>query len=370
MIIMSLYLDNIYGFKDFSINFTYPKKKVGSTIEGEFLSDRPRFRYKKVNIIMGSNATGKTTLGKAMMGIFNFIAKKDVKHITNEICDKTIDAKFVIEFVASTKTLYRVETVIIADKELRYRESNIKTKLNKVPIKTNDTYEKCKELLDTIAINNESYVKSFDEIEPFGWYFTFPDDGAVVMNLDEDNSDLFAKTLNIVMKLLDPAIEEITKSTELENAFIIKHKSFESVIQNGKIMGSENFFSSGTINGIGIALLLTAIMTHRHGFYYCDEKYSFIQSIIEKELLATMISKLGKDEQFFFTTHNSDILDMNLPHHSFLFLKKSENKISALFADEYLKRNTDNLRNAVENDIFSIAPNSEALQEFDNIEVY
>jgi len=32
MIIMNLELDNIYGFKDFKMNFAYPKRIVGSTI--------------------------------------------------------------------------------------------------------------------------------------------------------------------------------------------------------------------------------------------------------------------------------------------------------------------------------------------------
>ena len=52
MIIMNLELDNIYGFKDFKMNFAYPKRIVGSTIENEHLPLRPNFRYKKVNIIM------------------------------------------------------------------------------------------------------------------------------------------------------------------------------------------------------------------------------------------------------------------------------------------------------------------------------
>ena len=52
MIIMNLELDNIYGFKDFKMNFAYPKKIVGSTIPNEHLPERPNFRYKKVNIVM------------------------------------------------------------------------------------------------------------------------------------------------------------------------------------------------------------------------------------------------------------------------------------------------------------------------------
>jgi hypothetical protein len=34
-----------------------------------------------------------------------------------------------------------------------------------------------------------------------------------------------------------------------------------------------------------------------------------------------------------------------------------ENKISCVYASAYLKKNTDSLKNAVENDLFSSAPN-------------
>ena len=77
MIVMDLKVDNFYGFKKFHMNMSYPKKIVGSSIENEHLSYEKNFRYKKVNIIMGSNDTRKTSIGKMLMKIFNFISKKD-----------------------------------------------------------------------------------------------------------------------------------------------------------------------------------------------------------------------------------------------------------------------------------------------------
>ena len=78
MIILDLEVDNYYSFKNFHVNFTYPKKIVGSNIQDEYLVDHPNFRYKKVNIIMGANASGKTTLGYMLRSIFNFISRKNV----------------------------------------------------------------------------------------------------------------------------------------------------------------------------------------------------------------------------------------------------------------------------------------------------
>ena len=77
MIVLNLKLNNIYGFSNFSIDFSYPKKIVNSLIEDEYLEGRPNFRYKKAVILMGANATGKTSLGKALLNIVNFINSGD-----------------------------------------------------------------------------------------------------------------------------------------------------------------------------------------------------------------------------------------------------------------------------------------------------
>ena len=64
MVVLDVRLDNFYAFKNFHMKLTYPKKIVGSSIKEEHLEGRPNFRYKKVNIIMGSNASGKTYFDK------------------------------------------------------------------------------------------------------------------------------------------------------------------------------------------------------------------------------------------------------------------------------------------------------------------
>ena len=73
MIVLNLQLNGVYGFNNFNINFTYPKKIINSIIEDEFLDGRERFRYKKAVILMGANATGKTSLGNALVRIFTYM---------------------------------------------------------------------------------------------------------------------------------------------------------------------------------------------------------------------------------------------------------------------------------------------------------
>ena len=87
MIVMYIEMDNFMSFNDFAMNLSYPKKIVNSSIEKEFLAGYTNFRYKKVNILMGANATGKTSFGKMLMNIFNFMDKKQYTNITMAISD-------------------------------------------------------------------------------------------------------------------------------------------------------------------------------------------------------------------------------------------------------------------------------------------
>ena len=84
-----------------------------------------------------------------------------------------------------------------------------------------------------------------------------------------------------------------------------------------------------------------------------------------------MISLLKPNSQLFFTTHNLDILDLSLPKHSFNFLKKEmleyDQIISVINAADYLKKSTDSLRNAVDNDLFSVSPNLDLLYEIEDL---
>ena len=109
-----------------------------------------------------------------------------------------------------------------------------------------------------------------------------------------------------------------------------------------------------------IADVLSSLLQGRNTFYYCDEKFSYIHSDMEKAILSLMVDSIRPNEQLFFTTHNTDILDMNLPKHAFTFLRKDPNNIehpiSCVNASSLLKRSSDSLKNAVENDLFSTSP--------------
>ena len=360
MIVMNLTLDNIYSFNDFHINMAYPKKIVNSSIEDEFLSERPNFRYKKLVILMGANASGKTTLGRSLMGIFSFISHKTPDSITSCFNDRKKQAAFSIEFVANTKTLYRVEATIRPPEADSYREEDIDLLVKSVPIAMHDSYEISVSKLNNLKSEKKSYIKALEEVESIGWFFSYPhpvNNIKLTKNLIRKE---FCSVLEIVLSALDPSVQEVREGTDIEGSYVIKLGAHDLILKDEKIL-NDGMLSSGTKSGIDIAIMLASMMTHEHGFYYCDEKFSYIHSDMEKEILSKMIEKVSNHEQLFFTTHNTDILDMTLPKHSFVFLKKEKVEdrfeVRCVYADTYLKRNTDSLRKAVENDLFSIAPN-------------
>lgn len=126
MIVMNIELDNLMDFDGFRMNFSYPKKIVNSSIPNEFLITKPNFRYKKINILMGANASGKTSVGKALMKIFNFIEDGSSSIVKDPVRDKTKDARFLVDFLIGEEKIYRVDCYAIAGKDKK--EKSLETR--------------------------------------------------------------------------------------------------------------------------------------------------------------------------------------------------------------------------------------------------
>ena len=354
MIIMNLELDNIYGFKDFKMNFAYPKRIVGSTIENEHLPLRPNFRYKKVNIIMGSNASGKTTLGKAIRDICYSIALKQFDGLVNAISDKNKVGKFSADIVLVENVMHRFIGEIFTDNK------NFIIQVQKAYIAKNDSYEKCcKKLEETTKSMGDERIKKL------GWNFALSE-GSEFILINNTDDGLKLAVLEKVLQALDTDIISVEK-LDVKDSYVIKKENQEIIIQEGEVI-KESKLSSGTVAGIRIADLISSIILRENGFYYCDEKFSYVHSDLEQAFLSVMINKLGEGEQLFFTSHNMDLLEMNLPRHSFSFLRKRE-KIEVVYPREYIKKNDISLRNAMENDVFDVVPSRDKIYELEDIAI-
>lgn len=358
MIVLDLTLNNILGFSDFHINFSYPKKIVNSIIEDEHLKDRPSFRYKKAVLLMGANATGKTSLGRAMSNIFKFINSGNTALLLDMVAKDSIGG-FTIDFVNEGYVLHRLTATI------DYNASSVALSYGSVSIGERDTYEKCASRFPDKLENIDTDAKQLKKcIGTLKYRFAYPEI-ETTLNVSGMNKHILLRTLKAVIGTLDPTLTDVSVSKDLRDSYIIRRKGAEIIIQDGKLLNRE-VLSSGTAEGIDIAIFLASILSGVGGFYYCDEHFSYIHTDIEKRIFGLMLDNLNANEQLIFTTHNTDMLDLNLPKHSFAFLRKVVDdeggcEVTVTYASDILKRNTDSIRCAVENDVFSSLPNDSLL---------
>lgn len=365
MVILNIELDNILLFQNFALNLSYPKKPVYSSIESEHLIGRPNFRYKKLVILMGANATGKTALGKALQGILNFISRKEAASLTRLIDNRMLPASFSIDLAFPDQfALYRISAVFKKRKNDNdeYTSDDIAVSVRHVNINKNDNYEACVLRLQKAETpEDEFYVKSLESVPHLSWYFEYPFASEGFQRaIRPVDPHVYADILRQVLQTLDPRIINVEEMPTAGNTYNIIYPNDNVLIQDG-IIASPEKLSSGTKEGVGIAQLITGIKLDAHEFFYCDEKFSHVHTDLEKAFLSVMIDLLGDNRQMFFTTHNLDILEMGLPLHSFAFLRREDfpdHSIFVTFASEYIKKNNVSLRNAVENDLFSTIPST------------
>ena len=359
MVLLDIKLDNFLVFKDFEICTSYPKKIVDSGIGKEHIEGKPNFRYKKLIILMGANATGKTALGRILMTIFNFIANKEYSRIVELIDDNEKEAVFSLDFVQENTELYRISGRIAPKAGDDYQSGDIKVSVKKTAILANDNYEKCVERLERESEGVfPSYIEALESIPKISWGFEFPHETNSRFLVWRNRKPIYLSILKQTLMTLDPRIIDVVSVPGDQDVISIRYPHCSVLMNKGRII-DKDILSKGTVEGIGIAELIAAMKTSLDGFYYVDEKFSHIHSEAEKAFLSLLIDLIGTNQQLFITTHNSDILDMNIPKHSFAFLRRDEtdnNHISCVFASEYLKKNTLSVKNAVENDVFSSAP--------------
>ena len=360
MIVLNLELKGIYGFNDFNINFSYPKKIVNSIIDHEHLEGRERFRYKKAVILMGANATGKTSLGKVLLRIFEYITDGNPVSLYEMVSNYT--GYFSIDFVNGDYRLQRLSAYIDAINR------NIEISYKTADIDKMSSYEKClMKLKDRTKEATKTATSLKKLVGDIRYRFAYPEIEKS-LKLTGENKNILLKTLHAVIGTLDPTLQDVSLSKDLKDTFIIRRGETEIIIQEGKLLNRE-IMSSGTEEGIDVAIFLAAMAIKESSFYYCDEHFSYIQSDIEKRIFGIMLDRIGSDEQLIFTTHNTDMLDLNLPKHSYVFLRKhfeeGKYQVSAISASDVLKRNTDSLRCAVENDVFASLPQDSLLDELE-----
>lgn len=380
MVILNLKLDNILCFTDFEINFSYPIKLRTSLIKSEYLSQISSFRYKKLNVLLGSNASGKTSLVKSIWGTLLFLSRKEKRVLADLVNIKDNLAFIEIDLVIPNlpiPELHRFSIKIVPNEPDSFDPSVIVCHkiINLSSSHTsNDSYEN-----RAIKFNemNDEYLDYLDALKDInfirGWNIVLPatekDFDKVSFIKIKDNikkQNDYLEILNSVFKTLDPSISKISKSNDSDDAYFIERISGERIIlQDGMQISSIKYLSSGTKYGVNISNMIFSIKNHHNGIYLFDEQFSYLDSDIEAAILSTMVSLLGDDEQLFFTTHNNDILDLGYPFHSFYFLKKevidNTQRVTVSCGSQAENRNNVSAKSLIVNDVFATSPDVSAI---------
>lgn len=373
MVILNLKMDNILLFDDFKINFSYPIKLRNTIIKNENLEHFPNFRYKKVNVFLGANASGKTSLVTCMWQILSFLQNKIKSDIENMVNDIYKESNIEIDLAEENENgsfLYRIKVRTYYDNDLKILVAYRKFELNNT-----SSYENMVKTLDNANYDFNDYLLVLNELNiSLGWNIVLPgtelgfdrvefDD---LKNENDRNEYLFI--LSQVLKTLDPSITEVNASKDSDDAYVITHENKGKIIvQNGNKISDILYLSSGTKYGFNIANIIYSIKKHHNGIYFIDEQFSYVNSDVEEAILATMVLLLGPNEQLFFTTHNSNVLNLRFPFHSFYFMKKEvvnkKRVISVSCASEVENRNNVPAKSLLDNDVFGTAPKLDRIFE-------
>ncbi len=372
MVIMNIKLNNVLSFYDFNANFSYASKLKTSLLDGEYLKNLPSFRYKKLNVFMGSNATGKTSLIKCIWKTLLFLSRKNKNDIKDIFNTKYPSSYIEIDFAEDNSAQHQLHRFKI---KTNNKVEDIELKISHTYVSlsaaqsSHDSYETKVKELNEKADNYIDYLEFLNNSGLLiGWNTILPatEEGfdkiryVKLQNAEEEKA--YKDILEKVFKVLDPSIVSISKSKDANNAYVFKHENAEKIIiQEGMNLSTIRYLSSGTKYGINIANMLFGIKYHQNGIYLIDEQFSYVNSDIEAAILSTMVSMLGDNEQIFFTTHNSNILSLGFPFHSFYFMKKSfkngRNEISISCGSEVENRNNVSPKTLLDNDVFATSPN-------------
>lgn len=372
MVVMRLKADNLFAFNNFCVDFSYPKKIVSNPLEKEWLKNYPNFRYRRFNVIIGANSSGKTTFGKLLNGIFILLVKKETNSLVEAINDKEKESSFEIDFV-NDDVLYRVKCIIPSCAE---GESKIYIKLSirQTDLIKEDSYETASHRIENIEEEYSYYVDALEKQMTIGWSFCYPENSHVSYNYQKEDEEMYRGVLETILKILDPSIEKVVKNKLMDRCFYIYYKDSKDplVVENGRPLSSINYMSSGTKYAFNIAKVIYGLKRDIFGFYYLDEQFSFVNSEVEAALIAYLSGFSDNDDQIFITTHNRTVLEMDFPIHTFGFLKKAisssgKDVITYINAGEYEKRNSASISNHYKNDYFNVLPDLSGIYKLEVI---
>lgn len=375
MIITSIYVDNLCSFKDTTLDLTLKRLSKNSLINYEYLEGRENFYFRRVCILSGVNASGKTSIGRvlALMQTLLLNPFGALEHLKKLITYKDRVAKCILEFaIPSTYNLHRIELSLHENDELcEFKHSYIYIKptmsayqARKLLDKQHDTASQWEDFTLNLAS-----LKSYKEIQVANEYVYFITNNQLDSILVSENVDKVL--LENILTTFDSSIETVKESRDDDgslNGFTVHFYNKESVHigLNGEV-SNQNRLSKGTYDAISLVFFFHSIRVgnknKRTTTFFLDERMAYTHTELEVSMLNLMIEHLGKNSQLFYTTHNYDVLDMNIPIYSHTLVIKNNKYSYFIQPEKSFKKNDRRLLNYLKNNAFNNLPNTERIDE-------
>ncbi|AIL32396.1 AAA family ATPase [Basilea psittacipulmonis] len=407
MLITKFFADNLYSFDNAELDLTIQREPKRSIIDAEYLEERPKFRFKRVCILSGANATGKTNLGRLMHSVQHFVVSHEIEpmatYLKKIVSDASKKASVQLEYVTPIDNkLHLLEIILLPENTskallIKYRailipknataqasrkkllsidSTDVSSKQNKIYIEANPQQDDITYLSKVIEIWNQN--KSDTAL--FGWRYYL---SHTINKQEIQKSDIKINVLQNILTTFDSSIEEVTEiftkqgKDKEPTGFLIKFSNSHQVILDiaGEMTnGSMERLSKGTYEAIHVANFVSRVFSDRDYIqsknntisltYYLDESMAFSHTELEIAVVNLIVQKLPRFAQFFYTTHNHDILEMAYPTHTYAFLaKKRDGKTHFIQPEHLFKRNDRQLINYVKNNVFHTLPKTTGIDK-------
>lgn len=376
----------MFGIEESNIDLTYARKTSGSPIL-QYLSKYNKINFKKMNIIVGANASGKTSIGKSMCFIQNYLLGKTISmnsFLKNTQYNKDKKYGFDIEFIIedtifSSKVLFEGQNLY--SEYWKWvpitQHDSILMLRNKLaaepyiysyntPLQTNEDVVNYQSFIFDLksaflsSTSNQKYVEMVISNQFFSYRYSKEEYLYPV-------SDIDLNFFTSIMKAFDPLIKEVVKSLDNEKELIIvMSNGVKQRVKEDGTLEENSILSAGTREAVLLVEVLYLIKNYDQGIFFIDEQLAYSHSDLEKSVIELILQWIDKkDVQVFFTTHNKEILDIGLPPYNYLFTRKyNENSSIEVIHPEFevIHKNR-SLKGVVNEDIFAISPNLSSLLE-------
>lgn len=283
------------------------------------LLSKPSVFLHAANAFIGINASGKTSVLKAIQLALNIVKNEPINHVdAKTILGGTNKAVFRVYFYDANQNVCYLETEITSQKTKAgdFVYSIVNEKLWEKPAATVQSKKALTDFsgLEPIAIRNENEMFLSDDVSFIIAHNKKTKDTLEICSLlsyTNVNVLPFSEDIPLeVIAFLDPTIEKLCFEQIEKKTFIhLKFKGEDEIVLNNA-MDLEHYLSSGTIKGI-ITFSMAKEVLQSGGYLLVDE----IENHFNKEIVTTLVrffmdSRLNKKGgTLIFTTHYPELLD-------------------------------------------------------------